>query len=369
MKPRNRRLRNLLPRIGLLIASPFVVLVFAELLLHLTPSSIPYLHFAKPALYRADPELIYSFRPGVSGHNALGMRSRKIGAKRGRVRIVAIGDSYTYGHGVPASDAYPQQLEHILNASQRGRRFEVINAGVPGYNFDQAYTLLTRRLLELEPDLVVIAFEPKDLGGGSVLYSLDEGSLVPVPAWHNWIFLQLSLRTRVPEPLRRTRLYEFAVSHLTGSDPFGVLPSRNPDELNAWQIDKILKMTEELIALSEARGFALLIVNYPDKTAIDHGGDYRHGTYFKLPVNVLGVNANAHMARLRAGLASSGAHFVDALDAFLTLDWTPNEYAGLYLGDDPHMSRAGNGLLAEILAEYILREVITSSATASGARP
>ncbi len=65
MKPRNRRLRNLLPRIGLLVASPFVILVFAELLLHLTPSRIPYLHFAKPALYRADSELIYSFRASL----------------------------------------------------------------------------------------------------------------------------------------------------------------------------------------------------------------------------------------------------------------------------------------------------------------
>ncbi|MBK9646807.1 MAG: hypothetical protein IPO67_16905 [Deltaproteobacteria bacterium] len=48
----------------------------------------------------------------------------------GVTRLVAIGDSVTFGWGVEVEDAFPAQLEAEL--LRRGHKVEVLNAGVPG---------------------------------------------------------------------------------------------------------------------------------------------------------------------------------------------------------------------------------------------
>ncbi|HZD61990.1 MAG TPA: arylesterase [Xanthobacteraceae bacterium] len=52
------------------------------------------------------------------------------GAADGPVRIVALGDSLTAGHGLPATAAFPVKLEQALNA--KGMAVEISNAGVSG---------------------------------------------------------------------------------------------------------------------------------------------------------------------------------------------------------------------------------------------
>ena len=47
-------------------------------------------------------------------------------------RVLAIGDSYTYGAEVNAEQTYSEQLEKLLPGS------EVINMGVSAYGIDQA---------------------------------------------------------------------------------------------------------------------------------------------------------------------------------------------------------------------------------------
>jgi hypothetical protein len=71
-------------------------------------------------------------------------------------RIVAVGDSFTFGHGVEGEEAYPRVLERLL--AERGERAQVVNAGVPGRWVDEYYLELRERSLALAPDLVVLGF-------------------------------------------------------------------------------------------------------------------------------------------------------------------------------------------------------------------
>jgi len=90
--------------------------------------------------------------------NSLGMRERELGEKgTHQVRILVLGDSFTFGTGVEAEDVYPRQIETTLHDA-RHANVVVINAGVPGYGTLQE-TLWFERLVDVvKPDPVLLGF-------------------------------------------------------------------------------------------------------------------------------------------------------------------------------------------------------------------
>jgi lysophospholipase L1-like esterase len=77
-------------------------------------------------------------------------------------RILCIGDSITFGFNVDQNAAYPRQLQGLLEARYPQRRFEVINAGVPGWTWLQGLRFLATRGLALRPSLVVMGHGTND---------------------------------------------------------------------------------------------------------------------------------------------------------------------------------------------------------------
>jgi lysophospholipase L1-like esterase len=103
------------------------------------------------------PYLGYGLTPGYPTQNARGFRGPDIGVPKppGVFRIVALGGSTTYGDQIPKwEDAYPAQLQSILRGSHPS--VEVINAGVPGYSSWEMLISFEFRLLDLEPDLLIV---------------------------------------------------------------------------------------------------------------------------------------------------------------------------------------------------------------------
>lgn len=71
-------------------------------------------------------------------------------------RIVVIGDSFTFGFGVPFDDSFPKRFERLLNLNISQPKVEVINKGVPGLSTKQEVKVLKRALDGLSPDLVLL---------------------------------------------------------------------------------------------------------------------------------------------------------------------------------------------------------------------
>lgn len=67
-------------------------------------------------------------------------------------RILCLGESTT---ALGGEQAYPQQLERILNSRQNGIKFKVINKGVPATTTDQIVVKVESYLDEYHPQLVV----------------------------------------------------------------------------------------------------------------------------------------------------------------------------------------------------------------------
>jgi lysophospholipase L1-like esterase len=90
--------------------------------------------------------------------NSEGIRSEKDYDKAhpGIFRVLAIGDSITFGMGVDQGDAYPKQLEYLLNTyGKNASRYEVINAGISGFNAADEAHFMSYLAAAYHPDLIV----------------------------------------------------------------------------------------------------------------------------------------------------------------------------------------------------------------------
>jgi lysophospholipase L1-like esterase len=90
--------------------------------------------------------------------NPQGYRDRPFGPKT-KPRVVALGDSSTFGWDVQGHEAWPKALERLL--AQSGRSVEVLNLGVPGYSSHQGRLLLPE-VWPLAPDLLIVAYGRND---------------------------------------------------------------------------------------------------------------------------------------------------------------------------------------------------------------
>jgi len=80
----------------------------------------------------------------------------------GVYRIFAVGDSCTFSDGYWRF-SYPSMLERRLNAAAGRRRFEVINAGIEGYNSTFARARIEQELVRYRPHLVLLYVGWNDL--------------------------------------------------------------------------------------------------------------------------------------------------------------------------------------------------------------
>lgn len=100
--------------------------------------------------------------------NSKGFRDREFSFEipSGKKRIIVLGDSFTFGHGVENDEAYPKVLERQLAA--RGP-FEVINAGIPANSLSDYIRLVKELSGSYRADIVMMG-----LHGGDISESIDE---------------------------------------------------------------------------------------------------------------------------------------------------------------------------------------------------
>lgn len=93
--------------------------------------------------------------------NSLGFIGEEIDPEKPKdvFRISILGDSVVAGVPPHPDGHFPGQLQIILNERKEDKcpyRFEVVNAGVNGYGTSHVYKTLERRVIPIEPDLVII---------------------------------------------------------------------------------------------------------------------------------------------------------------------------------------------------------------------
>lgn len=158
---------------NLVLLSGSLVLVLGAIELSLRVLYPPPARFFYPQeSYVFDPEMGHVLRPAQMAFthdrpvhtNSLGIRDREIApaSPSGSLRVLALGDSQTFGSGLDLADTWPKQLERMLQAAGPAR-WEVVNAGIPGTDTWQHEVLLGRLLETLNPQVVVLALYVNDI--------------------------------------------------------------------------------------------------------------------------------------------------------------------------------------------------------------
>ena len=151
----------------------FVVLEAALRLIGYHPFDIRLLNGRELILRpSAHKERIYEASPNSEGNawrtqvkiNGHGFRDKEYSIEKdaGTFRIVALGDSVTFGNFLLAEDTYPDQLEALW--AETGKAVEVLNLGLGGYDTVQEVATLEHIGVQFQPDFVVVGYVINDMG-------------------------------------------------------------------------------------------------------------------------------------------------------------------------------------------------------------
>src|SRR4029453_9640120 len=103
---------------------------------------------------------VKAFNNKILNTNSNGFRGKKDFAytkNKEKLRILTLGDSFTFGDEVSDDETYSSYLQEMLPHT------EVINMGVHGYGHDQMLILLKEEGVKYEPDIVILGFLSLDM--------------------------------------------------------------------------------------------------------------------------------------------------------------------------------------------------------------
>ena len=267
-----------------------------------------------------------------------------------RRTIVTIGDSFTAGYPVEMEHSYPAILERILN--QHGAMVHAINAGIGDSGPDQHLRLLQQYLLpRLNPAIVVWAFYANDVGDNFIrsVYGIEHGQLVPLDGASHWLYIRqlIHLGAPLPEWIKKRSYVYRLIMKATETLGLSQVPDDYARDRHAWGLKKLRLEIKSFKELGEKKGFRPYFVLIAPQAAYLARGDSERWTHHwslrehEMILTVLRDEPNFIQAWFptakQAEIFASGSR--DTVE-------TGNR----------HFNEAGYALLAEIVAERILRD-------------
>lgn len=235
--------------------------------------------------------------------NNYGFRGEDVTIKKkpGVKRILAMGDSFTFGVGAEENETIPYLIEKYLK--EQDKNVEVINAGIGGSSPLSNYMKARDEYLEFEPDLVIYFFDFSDLADDwrnekSIVYDKNGNILRCDPTYAYgkrdwWAFMRLHSKVcsyihnkfvRTFDKIRILGLRGYIQAKLEGKRAKSLIVAKQADEMNKNPIEydgylmirgperlsqikehfkrneKYLNMIRDLFA---ERGTPMILVIYP----------------------------------------------------------------------------------------------------------
>ncbi len=335
----------------------------------------------RPAMYRSSDVLFMELLPHFQGAlresefettiqvNSLGYRQHEFKPHKGQgLRILVVGDSFTFGYGVEEPDSYPRVIERQLAEVRTGNELppvEVINAGVPAWWTDAYYLYLKEYGLALEPDLILLGlFMGNDIDGPdarSALWSRVDAAGLPLQIGSTNTQIEKGRRVRVK---RRSR---WKIPLLRDSHVFQLLytAQRNMrralkptikarslyQALYSPQTNAIVKTVRKLIGamarLSQEHRARFAVVMLPERGQVSAASQAAHGE----------LDFDKPQRLFAEFFTQQNIAYVDLLPILRAAA----DHTALYFQYDSHFSVAGNRLAGREIAKYIVASGLLSA--------
>lgn len=163
-----QRIKRYALNIIISLAVILLMLLLFELFLNLFPLYSFYYGYPTGLFQNAAPPLDFVLTPHFEGRmksgeynvgvsiNSRGLRDYEHTLSKGnKTRILALGDSFTFGNGVEQDETFLRVIETKLDV-------EVINAGVPAYGQDNQLEYYKEEGYKYNPDIVAIFYYMND---------------------------------------------------------------------------------------------------------------------------------------------------------------------------------------------------------------
>jgi lysophospholipase L1-like esterase len=240
-------------KVGLVITAPLLLVALLEAAARVLGLSSGFFLRPRPenclqrgALLEMEP------RPNCVGElrgtkvrtNSLGLRGGEV-RDDGSTRILAIGDSCTWGWRVEQNESYPEVLQRLLDGRYGRGKFQVINAGVAGYTSYRGLLYLRERGLALHPSIVIAGYGFNDASPGG-----DEEARLA----ENRMFL----------PLLELQDFLMAHSHFYGWARWTIAVHQSHVLEPAFRVapDRYRRNLSEIVRLSRDNGAKVLMLSF-----------------------------------------------------------------------------------------------------------
>lgn len=169
-----------------------------------------------------------------------------------QVSIMILGDSLTFGVGMPLQKSYPFLVEKMLNNNE-GNKFVVYSLALPGGTLDNHVGNIKQYIDELHPDLIVLALYHNDIE--SIKKSIEEKSIFENLILSTLNFMKLVNLKSISEA-SSSALYKIKI--LKNWEDYRTEAYLNKD---SWHWLNLSNNLKEIIQISDNRGIKRPIIN------------------------------------------------------------------------------------------------------------
>lgn len=215
-----------------------------------------------PGYTLMQPGATYEWKDVPVVINSHGFRTSEFSQEKpaNTYRIVNVGDSIAMGWGVAEEATYGRQLETMLNQRAGGDlRYEVINAGVPGWNPENELAFLQKQGIHLSPDLILLEVTiVNDIYGENAL-ERNSGSPTVIE-WlrsntYFWPFLSVQFQWMQARAQGKDRID--VIDPPTKPESYFPLDPNAPKWLEVWS------WIAQMALLAEAEGVPFVVMLFP----------------------------------------------------------------------------------------------------------
>ena len=285
----------------------------------------------------------------------VGDRARHVEARwlTGHTRILALGDSNTYGLYLEAVDSWPMQLERSWNASHPKNPVELLNLGYPGTNSFRVRENLPAMLDKLAPDIVLIMvgfndfWTPKEQVGPAYEHTLwqrikAQSRLYRAAVmWQRQRIVQQDITFGSPRPSEHVNADAFnnpanIEKHLMRMDGEAFYLGTRQGE-PAKNMKSLGDNLAAMIAMVKARGADVILITYPS-----NWGFYPHASKW-----------------IRKSAEQNGVALLDITPVFVSLCADGPVSCPEDLFSDGHATAKGNALVAKQVSDFLRSKGLT----------